>query len=218
MYRHRFIPVALVFLVHALVLTYVCYGGVSESPPIPPVPEVVVQLLTATPAAMSRPVPPEPRREPVVKKTQTKVTHTRPLPVPAPSTVPTVAAQVPAHSSTSTVTPSTSAAASSAVNTSQVAAEPVYQEPVNAAYLNNPQPVYPSASRRAEETGKVVLRVYVDKEGAVAQIGVHKSSGFSRLDNAALETVKRWRFTPAKRGNEPVAGWVNVPITFKLDS
>ncbi|MEN9559312.1 MAG: hypothetical protein RLZZ502_523, partial [Pseudomonadota bacterium] len=66
------------------------------------------------------------------------------------------------------------------------------------------------------EEGKVLLRVYVDREGQAQQVEIKESSGFERLDKAARETVRRWRFIPAKLGNEAVAAWVLVPINFSL--
>lgn len=84
------------------------------------------------------------------------------------------------------------------------------------AYLNNPVPVYPALSRRMGEEGKVQLRVFVEASGLPSQVAIKTSSGSSRLDNAAQEAVRRWTFTPAKRGNAAVAAWVIVPIVFNL--
>jgi periplasmic protein TonB len=47
---------------------------------------------------------------------------------------------------------------------------------------------------------------------------VYRSSGISRLDDAALAAVKRWRFVPAKRGAQTVESWVLVPIEFELSA
>lgn len=88
----------------------------------------------------------------------------------------------------------------------------------DADYLHNPKPVYPSASRRLGEQGRVLLRVYVSAEGRAEKVEVKTSSGFQRLDQAAEDAVSRWRFVPAKRGDQAVAAWVQVPITFQLDS
>ena len=68
------------------------------------------------------------------------------------------------------------------------------------------------------ETGKVLLRVYVNVEGRAEQIDIQVSSGFPRLDKAAIEAVKQWRFVPARQGEQPVAARVNVPITFQLSN
>ncbi|MBX9811610.1 MAG: energy transducer TonB [Burkholderiales bacterium] len=88
----------------------------------------------------------------------------------------------------------------------------------NADYLNNPAPPYPALSRRMGEEGKVVLRVFVNPQGLPAQVELRTSSGFSRLDNVALETVRQWKFVPARRGEQSVGAWVLVPISFSLRS
>jgi periplasmic protein TonB len=87
----------------------------------------------------------------------------------------------------------------------------------NAAYLDNPQPRYPPLSRRTGEQGRVVLRVLVTPAGSAQQIEVRASSGHARLDDAACEAVRQWKFVPAKRGEQPVAAWVLIPVSFRLD-
>jgi protein TonB len=88
----------------------------------------------------------------------------------------------------------------------------------DAAYLQNPEPEYPALSQRLGEEGRVFLRVLVSPEGRADQVELKQSSGFSRLDAAAQAAVRRWRFQAARRGAEPVAAWVIVPITFHLDA
>jgi protein TonB len=87
----------------------------------------------------------------------------------------------------------------------------------NAGYLNNPRPSYPSISRRMGEQGKVLLRVLVDENGLPQQIEIKQSSGFDRLDKAALASVQRWRFVPGKRNGVPEAMWNIVPVNFVLE-
>ena len=67
------------------------------------------------------------------------------------------------------------------------------------------------------EEGRVVLRVLVNARGAADEVQVSNSSGHLRLDDSARETVKRWRFVPAKRGAEAVPAWVLVPVSFQLE-
>ena len=88
----------------------------------------------------------------------------------------------------------------------------------NADYLNNPAPAYPPLARRMGEEGKVVLRVHVNERGLPSDVQVRTSSGSPRLDGTALETVKQWKFVPARRGDTPVDAWVLVPISFSLRS
>ncbi len=86
----------------------------------------------------------------------------------------------------------------------------------DAAYLDNPAPAYPPLARRAGEQGRVLLRVHVTADGLADDVQVRESSGFPRLDTAAQETVRRWRFVPARQGDRQVAAWVIVPINFAL--
>lgn len=87
----------------------------------------------------------------------------------------------------------------------------------NAAYLNNPAPVYPPLLRRAGEEGRVVLRVFVTPEGTAGEVRVLTPSSSNLFDEAAMAAVRKWRFVPARRGDTPVAEWVQVPIDFKLN-
>lgn len=99
-----------------------------------------------------------------------------------------------------------------------IAPPPVIPPRFDAQYLDNPAPSYPSLSRRLREQGTVMLRVYVQPTGLPADIELKQSSGHARLDEVALNTVKRWRFVPARENDTAVAGWVVVPITFSLRS
>jgi protein TonB len=87
----------------------------------------------------------------------------------------------------------------------------------DAAYLRNPPPPYPLASRRMREQGKVLLRVHVSAGGDAEQVLIDGSSGHPRLDESAREAVRAWRFAPARQGGRAVAAWVIVPIRFALE-
>ena len=82
--------------------------------------------------------------------------------------------------------------------------------------LGNVPPVYPYRARRKEIEGRVVLRVQVLPGGTARSVEVLSSSGHAILDRAALKAVRAWRFVPAKRGGVPVAGAIDVPISFRL--
>jgi protein TonB len=77
-------------------------------------------------------------------------------------------------------------------------------------------PRYPHHSRRLGEAGTVVLRVELDEHGAVSMASVSASSGFARLDNAALEAVRGWRCHPARRDGQPVRAIAMQPFNFVL--
>lgn len=94
---------------------------------------------------------------------------------------------------------------------------PVVPPSFNAAYLNNPPPLYPPRARKLGLQGTVMLRVVVSAAGHPEQINVLTSSGVPLLDEAAINTVRQWTFAPARQGDRPVAGAVNVPIRFVLN-
>lgn len=78
-------------------------------------------------------------------------------------------------------------------------------------------PAYPPMSRRLGESGKVVLRVTLNAHGRVARATVNQSSGFNRLDEAALAAVHEWRCTPAQRNGHPVEATALQPFNFVLE-
>jgi len=88
----------------------------------------------------------------------------------------------------------------------------------DADYLSNPAPKYPSLSWKLHEQGQVTLRVHVTAEGTPDNVLLAQTSRFPRLDQAAIEVVWRWRFTPAQQNGKSVDGWVIVPIQFALKS
>ena len=87
----------------------------------------------------------------------------------------------------------------------------------NADYLQNPRPAYPPLSKRLGEQGKVITRVLIGADGVAQKAEIRQSSGFERLDQAALATVLKWRYVPGKRGGVAEDMWFNVPINFVLE-
>ena len=105
----------------------------------------------------------------------------------------------------------------------QPKAAPVVEEKIEpprfgVAYLNNPTPDYPALSVRKGEEGRVLMMVLVSADGAAEDVQIEKSSGFDRLDNAAVAAVKKWRFIPAKKNNQPLSAYVRVPMPFILEN
>ena len=94
---------------------------------------------------------------------------------------------------------------------------PLIAAHVDANYSEKTSPPYPAISRRLHEEGKVQLMVDISPKGEVQSITVKQSSGFPRLDDVALNTVRSWRFVPARRGDVAVADSVVVPVLFKLN-
>ncbi|MDE2366895.1 MAG: energy transducer TonB [Betaproteobacteria bacterium] len=77
-------------------------------------------------------------------------------------------------------------------------------------------PAYPALSRRLGEEGKLVLRVELDEKGRVNVAQVVNSSGFKRLDEAAMAAVKTWRCNPPVRNGQPVRAVALQPFNFVL--
>lgn len=84
-------------------------------------------------------------------------------------------------------------------------------------YLENPPPHYPLIARKRKYEGAVLLDVFVDMGGRVADVRLFKTSGYAVLDKAALKSVTGWKFEPARRGKTAVSMWVRVPIRFRLE-
>jgi periplasmic protein TonB len=93
---------------------------------------------------------------------------------------------------------------------------PVVAAHEGANYLKNPRPAYPELALRREWQGEVLLRVRVSPEGRAIGISVERSSGRDLLDEAAQEAVRGWSFVPSRQGGVAIAGWVTVPIVFRL--
>ena len=167
-------------------------------PPKPPEPK---------PSESAPPKPPEPQRpEPERPQPKPKPPEAAPL---APKPIERQPAAPRANASTTSTTRGEPAATRSDADTNLTGAR------FDADYLHNPAPAYPSYSRRMKERGTVFVLVQVSAEGSALQVTLHHSSGYDRLDEAALQAVKQWRFVPAKRGTTPVPASVVVPIQFK---
>lgn len=80
----------------------------------------------------------------------------------------------------------------------------------------NPAPVYPTLSRRLREQGTVTLDILIRADGSVGEIKLKTSSGFKRLDDAAITAVKRWRYDPATQGGKAIDYWYELPLEFNL--
>ncbi len=183
---------------------------------LPPVNQIMVHLVdqpAAPPAVQSPPAPSEPSAVPAPPQRDRLPRTVRPiLAMPAKSAPAPAAFVVPA----APAAPPELAPAASERN-GPVAPPVSTPAQFNAAYLQNPAPVFPPLSRRQGEQGKVLLRVKVSAEGHPVAVDLEKSSNFVRLDEAARLAVSRWRFVPARRGEQAVEGSVIVPIVFRLE-
>ena len=86
----------------------------------------------------------------------------------------------------------------------------------NVAYVDKKicTPKYPRVSRKRGERGKVLVRVFINRDGSSENVEIEQSSGFDRLDQAAMDSAKKCRFIPAKRNGKPVKTLATIPYTF----
>ncbi len=215
----------------AVVTLHICFVWVLHSGLLMRAAELVVpvallsQFVEPPAPKVNPPEPPLPK--PQVLPTPATKTANKPLLQPAPQPLavadPTPSPNAPLGVTTPQPAPPIAAAAVTApvavANTAVApAAAPDLQLPSSdAEYLQNPRPPYPSISRRLNEQGKTTVRVLIGTDGLPQRAEIVKSSGFDRLDQAAVATVMRWRYVAGKRGGVAEAMWFNVPIHWVLE-
>lgn len=204
----RLLNLGIVVGLHLLIGYGVLYLSVkNELIDLPPSISVrLLPMIEERKVEPAKPLPPPPKPVPQVHRP----------PVVQPQPVLAVASPNPAPSSF-VVAPQPPAPPPQPVAAAPAPPAPVTAARFDADYLHNPKPAYPPISRRSGEEGKVLLKVRVSPQGTALDVAVSKSSGFARLDSAALDAVNRWRFVPAKRGDEAIESSVIVPITFALE-
>lgn len=210
---------ATVMLIHLGILAAILTQPKTTQPVMPPAPLYVrlIEPAAVPPAPAPPPVQPMPPPPAPLRPTPQAVKEVRPPP-PAEPERPDISRPEPQPAPAPAPLPAPIAAAIEAPRPAPPPPLPVTQPRFNADYLDNPKPPYPSASRRMGEEGEVRLRVHVNPAGNAQQVEIVRSSGYPRLDQAALDTVKQWRFIPARQGDQPVPAWVIVPIQFSLRS
>ncbi len=179
-----------------------------------PAPATTSPAAAEQPPAAQAPAPVSPEPKPVEKpRPKPQPAHTASKPVAKPSTPSPTATPAPAAAQTD----ASRGDAKPAPTQAQPQTPAQTSAPIGrAGYLNNPAPVYPPAAARRRQEGTTLLRVHVLPNGHTDRVEVLQTSGIPALDDAAQAAVRQWTFIPAKRGETPVEGWVNVPLAFKL--
>lgn len=204
--RTRALPLCAVAAVHLVAGVFFLHAAPARERLAEATPLVLrlMALQPDRPAPAPVPLPPAPRlREPV------------PVPLILPEIAIATATATPASPPSIARTMALAPTEAAAIAVAAPAIEPPRHD---LAYLRNPAPAYPALSRRLREQGRVLLRVRVDESGLAREVRIETSSGSERLDHAALEAVRQWRFAPARRGDRPIEGMALVPITFTLDA
>ncbi|MFA7436960.1 energy transducer TonB [Castellaniella sp.] len=201
---------------------------VVEPEPIPePIPEPEPEAPVVEPPPEPKPVPevePPPKPKPVVEP--------KPAPKPKPKPVakpkPTPKPKPPAPARPKPAAPAPAAAKDTADRGGAREARPVQgaSQPIDpdrarvvgqVDYLGKrPTPAYPRISQRRGEQGRVVLRVLISPQGRVADVKVSRSSGHSRLDEAAMKVIHQARFKPYTENGIAYKAIVDIPFDFVL--
>lgn len=232
-----------VILAHALVLWGLLPGTPPRRAPLEPAQVLAAQLITTPPPTPSAaPIPSAPRATASAAPQRPRAPRQAAIAPTAPTVadeaaaaVATVAPATPAGPAETPPQPAAPAAQrqapdappdAPAASATAAAAPPapagapparVELPSASAAYLNNPPPAYPALSRRLGEQGRVVLRVRIEPDGTASAAEIRTSSGYERLDQAALQAVLRWRYVPGRRNGVPEPMWFLVPIQFVLE-
>jgi len=171
-----------------------------------PVPDEVVTLFVETVTLRPPPPPQAPKPQPQPEK--------RRLPEPPPRQL---VAQAPIVSAAEPVAlPSPMPEPAVEAPPARPAGPVTLSDELSVACPERRPPAYPPLSRRLNEEGKVLLRVELDEHGSVSSARVETSSGFPRLDEAALAAVRTWRCTPARRDGRAVRAVAMQPFRFVL--
>lgn len=197
-------------------LAGVAFTGVLQVAERPKARALVVLDLMPPPPPPSAPPPPpaEPRPDTPAPQVETPVVPTPIVRVPA---VPMIAVTSPAPSPEPAPAPSTPPRP--APPAMPAPAPPVVADlgDLSASMVSARPPSYPLASRRAREQGTVVISVRLGPDGRVDDASIAHSSGYDRLDQAALEAVRRWRWSPTVRDGAQVevVGLVRIPFVLR---
>jgi protein TonB len=176
------------------------------APPAPPAPDV------APPPPRPAPTPPAPPP----KRTVIAAARPAPAPVPFVAAPPEPPAPVPVA-----VAPANPAPAAPPAPPAPPPPPPAAPRTVSVSeisFLVPPAPEYPFAARRAREQGQVRVRVLVDTQGRPQQPELLRSSGFARLDEAALAAVRATRFKPYMENGVAQTVRVVMPLDFELEN
>ena len=223
---YSWLTTLLVLLAHAGVIYLFITQTPAKKIEVPPAKPMMVSLI-APPAPEPELVPviepPKPQIKPEVKpviKPKKVVEKIIPIETPTERLVEATAEQpIIEEAPAAPVAPVVVAETPKAPPVVEKVVEETVEPPrFGVSYLNNPAPDYPAMSRRIGEEGRVLMKVLVSADGSAENVEIEKSSGSERLDNAAMQAVKRWKFIPAKKNNQALSAYVIVPVKFSLDS
>ena len=217
--RREWIVIAVVLALHALFFVSLDLGLNVKNDPSENEERVMANLVAPpTPPAppVSTPPAPQPKQE-AQPKTQAKPEPK--LKTPDPSTTPPVdASQAKAAEAAKAAESQIPNAAVAPATNQGIAGTPIQTDigKLVVVYQPDADPYYPSFSKRSGEQGEVVVRLIIDETGVVEEVALLRSSGFARLDRAAEQIGKRYRFKPYTVNGNPARISTNLLIKFNL--
>lgn len=193
----------LVISLHAGILAAVVMARTEPKPVEVVVPTIQGAIVMAAP---EEPPPPEPPPPPPPE----------PKPVPKPKPLPKAPPSERAVKAPEPPPPPPVETPAEPQKPAEPKPAPVLPPNADASELNNPAPGYPDMSRRLGEKGTVTLEILVKADGTVGEVKIKESSGFKRLDKAAVNAIKRWRFVPASQAGIAIDYWYEIPFEFGI--
>jgi protein TonB len=152
-----------------------------------------------------------------------------PLPTPMPGALSTLPPAMPSAPGAAYIASSPATVEPAAATDSETDSTPVGEASMASAadatpaerdsepqVIERSEPNYPIESLNAREEGEVRLQVALDALGSVEDVRVVDSSGSRMLDRAAMDSVRHWRFRPARHAGEAMAGMTEVTVAFHL--
>ncbi|OBV40285.1 protein TonB [Janthinobacterium psychrotolerans] len=210
--RSKFVPLTLILVLH-LAAFYAIQSGLISRVVTAAMPTITTVSIVAPPAPPKPPTPSVPKTVELSAPMPRAVIPPLPLIAVAPSE-PTITPPQPSRAEAAP--PATSAPATPSTPAPSPPAPSTPRTVSSVEYIKAPQLVYPNLSRRLGESGTVVLRILINEKGLPEQILVHKSTGYSNLDEAGRQAAMRALFKPMIENGKPVPVYVLVPLTFQL--
>ena len=206
--RQRRVVIATMLVAHGVAIVGLMNASRLRDAVVDAKPIFLAVVDTPALIAPPKPLPPPPTTK-IPPPPQLTLPLIAPEQAPAPSPSPIVAQALPPPPPPAPVAPVEAPPAPAPFLPKTIPASAVQ-------YIVPPAPVYSRISAKMRESGKAVVRVYIDEAGLPRNVQLTTSTGFSRLDDAALAAVRNCRFRPYLENGVAVAGWAAIPIEFEL--
>ncbi|MDP3620755.1 MAG: energy transducer TonB [Polynucleobacter sp.] len=216
--RQERIIILLVLILHGLFFVSLEKGLDVKNDPAENEVRVMANLVTPeAPPAPPVSTPPAPKAKPEPKTKPEPKVKPEPKP-PETSKAPASEAQTKATEASKSLDSQTANAAVAPAASQGATGTPIQTDigKLVVVYQPDADPYYPSFSKRAGEQGEVVVRLIIDETGVVEDVALLRTSGFPRLDRAASEIGRRYRFKPYIVNGSPARISTNLLIKFNL--